>query len=90
MTRIVITVDIDERGRPEITVIENKDQQPVSIDDVGLSVRAYNLCKNAELLTLQSIACNTRRELLRIKYMGMRSLNEIVGILSEHGLKLKA
>lgn len=57
-----------------------------SIDELELSVRAYNCLKNANIKTLADLVQKTEHEMLRTKNFGRKSLDEIKGILASMGL----
>lgn len=58
----------------------------LSVDALPLSVRSYNILKNADIRTVRQLAQHTERELLAIKYFDNRSLLEIREILNSLGL----
>ena len=62
------------------TVPDYYDDMP--IEDLNLSVRAYNCLKNAGISTVGELSRKTSHELLKRKNMGRRSLNEIEKALS--------
>jgi len=57
-----------------------------SIDDLELSVRAYNCLKNASIRTVADLVQKTEAEMLKTKNFGRKSLTEIKDILSQMGL----
>lgn len=57
-----------------------------NIDELELSVRAYNCLKNANIKTIGDLVQKTEYEMLRTKNFGRKSLNEIKEILVEMGL----
>jgi DNA-directed RNA polymerase subunit alpha len=57
-----------------------------TIDELELSVRAYNCLKNANIKTLAELVQKTEHEMLRTKNFGRKSLNEIKEILLTMGL----
>ncbi len=57
-----------------------------SIDELDLSVRAYNCLKNADIRTVRDLVRKTEREMLQTKNFGKKSLNELKEIL--HGMGL--
>ena len=59
-----------------------------NIDELELSVRAYNCLKNANIKTIADLVQKTENEMLRTKNFGRRSLNEIKDILGTMGLHL--
>jgi len=59
-----------------------------SVDELELSVRAYNCLKAANIRTIADLVQKTETELLKTKNFGKKSLNEIKTILVEMGLSL--
>lgn len=57
-----------------------------SIDELELSVRAYNCLKNANIKNIAELVQKTEHEMLRTKNFGRKSLNEIKEILQSMGL----
>jgi len=57
-----------------------------SIDDLGLSVRSLNSLKNSNIRTLSDLVNYTEEELLKVKNVGEKALQEIGSILREHEL----
>ncbi|MCS7163428.1 MAG: DNA-directed RNA polymerase subunit alpha [Thermodesulfovibrio sp.] len=58
------------------------------IEDLELSVRAYNCLKSAGINTIAELVQKSENELLKTKNFGRRSLEEIKEVLSNLGLKL--
>ncbi len=59
-----------------------------SVDELELSVRAYNCLKSANIRTIADLVQKTEAELLKTKNFGKKSLNEIKMILAEMGFSL--
>lgn len=59
------------------------------VDDLDLSVRAFNCIKAAKIETLYELAGMTEYELLRFRNFGKKSIEEIRELLKEHGLTFK-
>jgi len=59
-----------------------------SIEELELSVRAYNCLKNANIKTLHELCTKTDGEMLKTKNFGRKSLEEIKKVLSDLGLSL--
>lgn len=59
-----------------------------SIDDLDLSARSANCLKNAKINTLRDLVRRTEKEMLETKNFGQRSLDEVLGVLEQHGLRL--
>lgn len=67
------------------------DNTPVEtlVEDFGLSVRAYRCLKRANIHTVGELTLKTKKELMRIRNLGSKSLKEIIQALEERGLYLK-
>ncbi|MFQ5925858.1 MAG: DNA-directed RNA polymerase subunit alpha [Terriglobia bacterium] len=59
-----------------------------SVEDLELSVRAYNCLKNASIRTIGELVQRSENEMLKTKNFGRKSLNEIKEILNSMGLQL--
>jgi DNA-directed RNA polymerase subunit alpha len=59
-----------------------------SVEELELSVRAYNCLKNANIQTIGELVQKSEQEMLRTKNFGRKSLNEIKEILTTMGLSL--
>jgi DNA-directed RNA polymerase subunit alpha len=59
-----------------------------SIEELELSVRAYNCLKNANIKTLSELCSKTDSDMLKTKNFGRKSLEEIKNVLTELGLSL--
>ncbi len=59
-----------------------------TIDELELSVRAYNCLRNANITYIGELVQKTEQEMLKTKNFGRKSLNEIKQVLQEMGLSL--
>jgi DNA-directed RNA polymerase subunit alpha len=78
-------------GRPEVSPAPAgaqrlRERLLRSIDDLGLSVRSLNSLKNSNIRTLSDLVNYTEEELLKVKNVGEKALQEIGGILRDHEL----
>jgi DNA-directed RNA polymerase subunit alpha len=84
----------EEKGSDEtpgtvmITALDPSMNENLSkhIDELELSVRAYNCLKNANVKTISDLVQRTEHEILKTKNFGRKSLNEIKEILLSMGL----
>ncbi|KAA0258446.1 DNA-directed RNA polymerase subunit alpha [Deferribacter autotrophicus] len=87
-------INFDEPVYEEVEEEEKEDNTYIlelldkSIEELELSVRAYNCLKNANIKTLADLCEKTDAELLKTKNFGRRSLEEIKKVLAELGLSL--
>ncbi len=90
---VKLFINFEEPTEAEVTeapknndyVLEMLDK---SIEELELSVRAYNCLKNANIKTLYELCSKTDGEMLKTKNFGRKSLEEIKKVLSELGLGL--
>ncbi len=59
----------------------------IPIEDLEISVRAYNCLKSNNIKTLGDIVSYNEPELLRLKNFGKKSLKELEEIVHQHGLE---
>jgi len=85
-------------GQPSIlttsqAVVEEpvvEDETPsISIEDLELSVRAYNCLKRASINSLQELLKKSEHDLLSIKNFGKKSSDEVIEKLRQAGLELQ-
>ena len=58
------------------------------VEELELSVRAYNCLKNADIKFIGELVQRSEQEMLKTKNFGKKSLNEIKDVLHEMGLSL--
>jgi DNA-directed RNA polymerase subunit alpha len=80
----MIPLETDHRSSPAL-LDENLSR---SIEELELSVRAYNCLKNAHIQTIGELVSKTEADLLKTKNFGHKSLNEIKEVLAEMQLSL--
>lgn len=62
---------------------------PTDIEHMDLSVRSYNCLKRAGIGTLQQLSELSYNDLIRIRNLGRRSVDEIIGKLNEYGYEIR-
>lgn len=60
------------------------------IEDMELSVRSYNCLKRAGVDTIEQLAGKSLEELMRMRNLGRRSVEEIVAMAAEFGITIKS
>ena len=80
----------DETGLM-ISKAEDPNQKALetSIDDLDLSVRAYNCLKRAGILTLHDLVDKSENEMMKIRNLGKKSLKEVMDKVKNMGLKFR-
>jgi DNA-directed RNA polymerase alpha subunit len=59
-----------------------------NINEFEMSVRTYNCLINANILTVRALVQKTEAEVLKVKNLGRKGLNEIKAFLGQEGLSL--
>ena len=73
----------------EDEVVETSEEEPsISIEELELSVRAYNCLKRASINSMAELLKKSEHDLLIIKNFGKKSADEVIEKLHEHGLDL--
>lgn len=60
-----------------------------SIDDLDLSVRAYNCLKRAGILSLKDLVSKSENEMMKIRNLGKKSLKEVIDKVKDMGLNFR-
>ena len=72
----------------EETVDEVEEQPTMTIEDLELSVRAYNCLKRASINSMAELLKKSEHDLLNIKNFGKKSSDEVIERLHHFGLDL--
>ncbi|MBB6284313.1 MULTISPECIES: DNA-directed RNA polymerase subunit alpha [Geobacillus] len=83
----------DEAQNAEIMVEKEDDQKEkvleMTIEELDLSVRSYNCLKRAGINTVQELTQKTEEDMMKVRNLGRKSLEEVKAKLSELGLSLR-
>ena len=74
-------INLSESGREAVVM---------NIDELELSVRSYNCLKRANINTVEELISKTQDEMMKVRNLGRKSLDEVVAKLNELGLSFKA
>ena len=67
---------------------EDTKKLDVTIDDLELSVRSYNCLKRAGINTVQDLTSRSEDEMMKVRNLGRKSLDEVIEKLHSMGLEL--
>ena len=75
------------------TVVEKVETQPdtvmnMTIEELDLSVRSFNCLKRANINTVADLVSKTEEEMIKVRNLGRKSLEEVVHKLTMMGLSL--
>ncbi len=88
-------IDLSENAKTAEVMIEKEDDEKgkvleMSIDELELSVRSFNCLKRAGINTVQELANKTSDDMMKVRNLGRKSLEEVLAKLDELGLSLKS
>ncbi len=88
-------IDLSENAKTAEVMIEKEDDEKekvleMSIDELELSVRSYNCLKRAGINTVQELTNKTSEDMMKVRNLGRKSLEEVLAKLKELGLQLNA
>ena len=88
-------VDLTEAAMTAEVMIEKEDNEKekvleMNIDELELSVRSYNCLKRAGINTVQELINKTEEDMMKVRNLGRKSLEEVLSKLKELGLELRS
>lgn len=87
--KTIQTREIEEVVVAEKEVVEASEGEPsITIDELELSVRAYNCLKRASINSMAELLKKSEHDLLNIKNFGKKSSDEVIERLHHFGLDL--
>lgn len=87
-------IDLSENAKNAEVMVEKEDDEKekvleMSIDELELSVRSYNCLKRAGINTVEELTNRTSEDMMKVRNLGRKSLEEVLAKLKELGLVLK-
>ena len=91
---LTLFVDLSEEAKNTEIVKEKEESKKekvleMSIEDLELSVRSYNCLKRASINTVEDLANRTEEEMMKVRNLGRKSLDEVKNKLHSLGLALR-
>ena len=91
---LALFINLSDNARnTEIMVEKEEDQKEkvleMTIEELDLSVRSYNCLKRAGINTVEDLTNKSEDEMMKVRNLGRKSLDEVLGKLEELHLKLK-
>ena len=86
-------IDLSENAKTAEVMIEKEDNEKekvleMNIDELELSVRSYNCLKRAGINTVEELCNRTSEDMMKVRNLGRKSLEEVLAKLKELGLQL--
>lgn len=87
-------IDLSETSKDIEVIAEPVDDEidkvlEMNIDELELSVRSYNCLKRAGINTVEELVNKTSDDMMKVRNLGRKSLEEVLAKLKELGLGLK-
>ncbi len=88
-------IDLSENAKTAEVMVEKEDDEKekvleMSIDELELSVRSYNCLKRAGINTVEELTNKTSEDMMKVRNLGRKSLEEVLSKLKELGLQLNS
>ncbi len=86
-------IDLSENAKTAEVMVEKENDEKekvleMSIDELELSVRSYNCLKRAGINTVEELTNKTSEDMMKVRNLGRKSLEEVLAKLKELGLQL--
>ena len=86
-------IDLSENAKTAEVMVEKEDDEKgkvleMNIDELELSVRSYNCLKRAGINTVEELTNRTPEDMMKVRNLGRKSLEEVLAKLKELGLQL--
>ena len=86
-------IDLSENAKTAEAMVEKEEDEKekvleMSIDELELSVRSYNCLKRAGINTVEELTNKTSEDMMKVRNLGRKSLEEVLAKLKELGLQL--
>ncbi len=82
----------DEARETETMIVKNDDSRgkilEMTIEELDLSVRSFNCLKRAGINTVEDLTNRTEEDMMRVRNLGRKSLEEVIAKLESLGLSL--
>lgn len=86
-------IDLSENAQTAEVMVEKENDEKekvleMNIDELELSVRSYNCLKRAGINTVEELTNRTAEDMMKVRNLGRKSLEEVLAKLKELGLSL--
>ena len=88
-------IDLSENAKTAEIMVEKENNEKekvleMNIDELELSVRSYNCLKRAGINTVEELCSKTSEDMMKVRNLGRKSLEEVLAKLKELGLQLNS
>ena len=87
-------VNLSDKGTNTEVMVEKNDQGKekaleMTIEELDLSVRSFNCLKRANINTVEDLTNKTEDEMMKVRNLGRKSLDEVIDKLTKLGFSLR-
>ncbi len=87
-------IDLSEEAKAAEVIVEKKENKKekvpeMTIEELDLSVRSYNCLKRAGINTVEDLINKSEEDMMKVRNLGRKSLEEVINKLNSLGLYLK-
>ena len=87
-------IDLSDSAKNTEIMVEKEEGKKekvleMSIEELDLSVRSYNCLKRAGINTVEDLANKTEEEMMKVRNLGRKSLEEVLNKMADLGLALR-
>lgn len=91
---VSVFIDLTDHAKDTTVMVNppsdvNGGSSNMTIDELELSVRSYNCLKRAGINTVEELCSKTPDEMMKVRNLGKKSLDEVLEKLKSLGLKLR-
>ena len=87
-------IDLSEKAKNAEIMVEKEESRTITalrmtIEELDLSVRSFNCLKRAGINTVEDLINKSEEDMMKVRNLGRKSLDEVVGKIASLGLALK-
>lgn len=91
---LMLFIDLSEKAQNAAIMVEKEEKRKekvleMTIEELDLSVRSFNCLKRAGINTVEDLTNRSEEDMMKVRNLGRKSLDEVIGKLASLELSLK-
>ncbi len=91
---LMLFIDLSEKAQSAAIMVEKEETRKekvleMTIEELDLSVRSFNCLKRAGINTVEDLTNRSEEDMMKVRNLGRKSLDEVIGKLASLELSLK-
>ena len=91
---LMLFIDLSEKAQNAAIMVEKEETRKekvleMTIEELGLSARSFNCLKRAGINTVEDLTNRSEEDMMKVRNLGRKSLDEVIGKLASLELSLK-